>query len=507
MTIFSKKTPICALMVIMALNSSLFADWKEDAKNWNKYDADKLLEEERKQYDVSNLLGGATLGSDVTGAVSQVNNVLGTAQSLGLDEYFGGAIGDAQSMLNMVNNDVYQDLLMKTGLEVLGAADNALLGICYEKAVDFSFPDIKMPEVKIDPCIKLDVGYNGADVCGALPDIPGYTKKSQKILEIEQKNVKLFCNGWDDMVQVETVPVEKKLLESDTSKSITDNLKIAENTNVTEKIKRTKIADVGDMSDFKFKKQLKDAKGNVIKDEFGQPKTKIIQPFKGVEAQDTEDKKNAYRYVKKMLEREAAEGKNADTVESSKKLTLAHLDKANVAFKNEHEYELARAEAIDGLNFIEKDVFDTHDEVLIFRTKVIEIENGEADVSKKVGQIKAEKDNLMIQYKKRVDKWLRIKESYYFEYEKEGIHAPTSYYIDSVTKYLKDDKKFIKRASLVRQIDKEMNQDAQHISMLRVKADMLIREFDRRLSIEIISNRKFDIAAAMESVGLSSGSN
>lgn len=491
---FSKTISTALLLFSISAN----ADWKEAAKNWNKYDADKLLQEKYSQYELNGSVGGSSSGSSTVG---KINGVLDKASSFGLDKYLGGAIGDAKSMVNMVSGTMYQDLLMSTGLDLLGGADSALLGVCYEKSIDWSLPNIKIPDIKIDPCIKFKTGGE-VDMCKALPDIPGYKKKSALILATEQQNVSLFCNGWDDMLQIESVPIEKKLLNNDISKSITDSKKISENTNVVDKIKRTKVDDIGDMSDFKYKKKIKDENGNIVKDEFGQAKTKIVQPFKGVEDQDTEDKRNAHKYVKKILEREASEGKDLDTIESSKKLTLAHLDKANIAFKNEHEYELARNEAVDALNFIEKDVFDTGDEVLLFRTKVIEYEENESDVARKVGQIKAEKENLIIQYKKRVDKWLRIKESYYYEYERKGIHSPTSYYIDSVTKNLEDGEKHIKRASLIYQVDKEMNFDAQHISALRVKADMLVKEFERKLDIEIVANRKFDLEGAMESVGL-----
>lgn len=487
---------IISSVYLILFNISLYADWKDTAKNWNKYDADKILQEKYQQYDITNL----TLPDKVTDTQGKINGVLDKASSFGLDKYLGGAIGDAKSMVNMVDNELYQNLIMSTGLQLLGGADSALLGVCYEKTIDWSMPEIKMPDIKIDPCIKFNAGFDGVDMCGALPEIPGYIKKSRKLLEIEQRNVKLFCNGWDDMVQIEKVPIEKKLLQNDISKSVVNSKKISENTNVIDKIKRTKVDDVGDMSDFKYKKKIKDKNGNLIKDEFGQAKTVIVQPFKGVEDQDTEEKRNAHKFVKKILEKEAAENKDIDTIEQSKKLTLAHLDKANIAFKNEHEYELARNEAIDALNFIEKDVYDTHDEILLFRTKVMEYEENEKDVLKKAGQIKAEKESLMIQYKKRIDKWRQIKESYYFDFEKKGIHAPTAYYIDSVTKNLEDGEKHIKRASLIYQVDKEMNIDAQHISKLRVKADMLIREFERKLDIEIISNRKFDLEKAMLSV-------
>lgn len=494
---------IFLLLLCSCIGNAGSLDWKDTAKNWNKFDADKIIAEKREQY---NPIGGFSLGSNVTSAVSSANNLLNQASSYGLDKYTGGAIGKAQSMLSMVNDANYQSLIMNTGLQLLGGADSALLGVCYEKTIDFSFPSISMPDIKIDPCVKFDVGSGGTDVCSLAPDIPGYKKKSQNILEIDQRNVRLFCNGWDDMVEIEKTTPTQKIIENDSSKSISETSKLAENTNVVEKIKRTQVANVGRMSEFKYETKLKDSSGNVIKDQYGQAKTKIVQPFKGFESQDTKDKKQAYKFVKKVLQKEAAEGKTADQIEETKKITLAHVDKANIAYKTEHEYELARTEAIDKLNFIEKKIFSTKDEVLLFRTKVMGYEFGGekyiSDGSVRAGQIKAEKDNLMAQYKEQVDKWLKIKEAYYFEYEKKGIDAPTAYYIENITKNLPENERHIKRASLVYQVDKEMNMDAQHVSLLRIKANEMVDEFERKLDIEIIANKKFDLDSAMKAAGL-----
>ena len=482
----------CMLLPLLA--SGLFADWKDEAKNWNKKDADKVLQEKYKKYDISN----ASLGGKVDGTVNKIDGLLDKAGDYGLDKYLGGAIGDAQSMLSMVNNDMYQDLLMKTGMEILAGADAALLGVCYDKT--FNWPNVHFAMPEIDPCIKFKVG--GTDICRNAPAVPGYKKKSSDLLTMDQKKVSIFCNGWDDMVKVEEVPLKTKILESDASKAVAEASKKTENTNVVEQVKRTAVADVGQMGGFKYSTTVRNAKGEVVKDGYGQPKKMIVQPLKNIDLQDTEDKKNAYKYVKGVIEKEAGEGKGYEEVENARKITLSNIDKANVAYKNEHQYELARNEAVDALNFIENGVFDTKNEVLLFRTSVIKHEDSGANVSTKVNNIKAEKDSLMTQYRKKVDKWLRAKESYYFQYEKQGITTPTAYHIDSVTKNLPEEERYIKRASMVYQVEKEMNFDAQNISALRVQSNYLINEFERKLDIEIVANRKFDLEGAMRSVGL-----
>lgn len=499
------KSRYGALLVLFLIPSLALSATQQDVRSWkgqydvwNKVDADKLLQEQYTKYDFTKNL---SLGSDITNAVGKANDLLDLADSFGLDSMTGGAISQGKSMLSMVNNETYQRLLIDTGLQILGGADNALLGICYEGGIG-GFSGIEMPSIKINPCIKFGIGFDGYDVCGSLPEIPGYKKKSTKILEMDQRNVSLFCNGWSDMVQIETTTLDSKVLQNDPSKALIESKKLQENTNVIEKVKRTKIADVGKMADFKYEGTKLDNDGVVIKDEFGQPKIFKQQPLKGVETQDTQDKRDAFKYVKKIIEKEAAEGNSAEDVEKARNITVANIKQANVAYENEHQYELARNETVDAWHFIEKDVFDTSDIVLLFRTQVIEHENNIEDAAKRVSTIKSEKDNVMLQYKEKVEKWLKNKEAYYYEFEKKGIAAPTSYYVDAITKNLSEEEKYIKRAALLTQIEREMIFDAQYISKLRNKAQSLINELNRRLEIEIVANRMFDMKSAMESVGL-----
>lgn len=465
------------LLILSVFALTVNAGWQESSSNWSAEAADDAKKK------ASNALlgdGGTTdtikLGSSALGAISDYGGALGMSDEL------TGLAGSGSFALGLIANDTYSQFLSQTAFSFLGADQQAFLEKCYTK-VSFKSGD----SVSLDVCSLLpDI----PDFCGTLPDIPGFSKKEADPLQLFGVDLDTACDKWVKIAggKIKGTSTKEKILEKDVSASMSRSIQVADSSLVTQKIKRTTIAEASSVSGVKF--DQKDKSGKTI----------TVTPLKGLETQDTQEKVNAQAYLKDLVKEAAAEGKSEDEIKEIQMLAVANANKVNVAFKNEHEYEQAVREAIDSYHFIEEGVFNIESDLSKYKQQVIKFESEMDDVGSRLTAIKNEKDNFVIQYSQRVDEWVNIQTIYYFKYRKKGIKTPTKSLIEAMTK--KSDNKSIARPALVYQVETEMNHDVQEIVNLKIKAGYLKAEFERRLEIIIAANRKFDIEAAMKSVGL-----
>jgi len=407
---------------------------------------------------------------------------------------YGSSLGLSDDIMKKVNSAVYGYNAWLNG--DLGAyfgqkAVEELLTKSQKEYFKLCYTEQELTDgAVLDPCSLIpDID---ADPCSKLPKIPGYTKISLLTDDLtkavyEETNRKLplgkelreMCKKRLDAKKKnpnEKTSTAEKIKNNNPKGAREDFIKATENSNVKEKVKHSDLLSTKRLTAIKLIK--KDSNGKKVK----------FNPYEDLN-QNNAQSKDVEHYLEELATKAALEGDSKKEIQKLIRILGSNPKAVNTTFENKGQYEDSKA-------IITSSMYGTYELVVNYETLIEDaIKTTKEDPSGTSDLVKIYEDK----YAVLIKDWVNSEKAYIVT-TAEGYNTPTKDFVDNMAKGSKNE--LFTRISTVTKINRQMNQQAHDITLLKIKALKMKKKFSKDLKIAIIGAMEFDINNARIAAGL-----